>query len=111
MHTCFSSITEILERNAKSWPEDVALVEINPQELEARHTTWREYSLIESSPVEAFRSEISWRQFEEKANRFANFLLSRSFKRGDKIAILLMNCLEWLPIYFGILKAGCMAVP
>ena len=22
-----------------------------------------------------------------------------------------MNCLEWLPIYFGILKAGCLAVP
>ena len=29
----------------------------------------------------------------------------------DKVAILLMNCLEWLPIYFGILKAGAIAVP
>ena len=107
----WNSITEILERNAREWPNDVALVEINPQELEARHTTWREYSLIESSPIEAFRSEITWAEFDEKANRFANLLLARGFKRGDKIAILLMNCLEWLPIYFGILKAGCMAVP
>ena len=32
-------------------------------------------------------------------------------KKGDKVAILLMNCLEWLPIYFGILKAGAIAVP
>lgn len=107
----WNSITEILERNAREWPNDVALVEINPQELEARHTTWREYSLIEASPIEAFRSEITWVEFDEKANRFANLLLARGFKRGDKIAILLMNCLEWLPIYFGILKAGCMAVP
>ncbi len=106
-----NSITEILERNAREWPNDVALVEINPQELEARHTTWREYSLIESSPIEAFRSEITWAEFDEKANRFANLLLARGFKRGDKIAILLMNCLEWLPIYFGILKSGCLAVP
>ena len=105
------NITEILERNAAEWPYDVALVEINPQELESRHTTWREYSLIESSPVEAFRSEMTWREFDEKANRFANFLLSRGFRKGDKVAILLMNCLEWLPIYFGVLKAGCMAVP
>ena len=105
------NITEILEHNAKTWPDDVALVEINPQELESRHTTWREYSLIESSPVEAFRSEMTWREFNEKANRFANFLLSRGLKRGDKVAILLMNCIEWLPIYFGVLKAGCMAVP
>ena len=32
-------------------------------------------------------------------------------KKGDKVAILLMNCLEWLPIYFGILKSGATAVP
>ena len=105
------NITEILERNAAEWPEDVALVEINPQELESRHTTWREYALIESSPIEAFRSEMTWREFDEKANRFANFLLSRGFRKGDKVAILLMNCLEWLPVYFGILKSGCLAVP
>ena len=106
-----NSICDILERNAQEWPRDVALVEINPQELENRRTTWREYSLIESSPIEAFRSEMTWGDFNLKANRFANFLLSRGFKKGDKVAILLMNCLEWLPIYFGILKAGCLAVP
>ncbi len=105
------TIIEVLERNAREWPEDTALVEINPQELESRQTTWREYSLIESSPVDRFRSEITWSQFEERANRFANFLLSRGMTRGDKVAILLMNCLEWLPIYFGALKAGCLAVP
>ena len=109
--TDFRSIAEMLERNAAEWPNDVALVEINPQELENRRTTWREYSLIESSPIEAFRSEMTWREFDEKANRFANLLLTRGYRRGDKIAILLMNCLEWLPIYFGVLKAGCMAVP
>ena len=106
-----NNITEILERNAAEWPDDIALVEINPQELESRHTTWREYSLIEPSSLEAFRSTITWAEFDEKANRFANLLLSRGYKKGDKIAILLMNCIEWLPIYFGILKSGCMAVP
>ena len=104
-------ITDILERNAKAFGNDVALVEINPQELEKRHTTWKEYSLIEPSRIDAFRSEITWSEFDEKANRFANFLLTRQVKKGSKIAILLMNGLEWLPIYFGILKSGAMAVP
>ena len=31
--------------------------------------------------------------------------------KGTKVAILLMNCLEWLPIYFGILKTGAVAIP
>lgn len=104
-------ITEILERNAKLYGNDVALVEINPQELEKRHTTWREYSLIEPSRIDSFRSEITWEEFDRKANRMANFLLTRRVKKGTKVGILLMNCLEWLPIYFGILKSGAMAVP
>ena len=104
-------ITKILEQNAKLYGNDVALVEINPQELEKRHTTWREYALIEPSPTDTFRSEITWQEFDDKANRFANFLMTRHIRKGKKVAILLMNCLEWLPIYFGILKTGAMAVP
>ena len=104
-------ITDILEQNAKLYGNDVALVEINPQELEKRHTTWREYSLIEPSPTDTFRSEITWQEFNDKANRFANFLMTRHIRKGKKVALLLMNCLEWLPIYFGILKTGALAVP
>jgi len=49
------NIVSVLERNAREWPDDVALVEINPKNLEQHHTTWREYSLIVSSPIEKFR--------------------------------------------------------
>ena len=104
-------ITDILEQNARLYGNDTALVEINPQELENRHLTWKEYSLIEPSPTDSFRSELTWSEFDAKANRMANFLLARGIRRGTKVGILLMNCLEWLPIYFGILKSGAMAVP
>ena len=104
------NITEILERNAREWGDDVALVEIDTPD-DGKRRTWKESELVESVPDKAFRVEMTWREFDEKANRFANFLLSRGYRKGDKIAILLMNCLEWLPIYFGVLKAGCMAVP
>ena len=104
-------ITKLLEENAKKYGEDIALVEINPQQPEDRRITWKEYELIEPTPFVHYRREITWSVFDEKANRFANLLLSRGVKRGDKVAILLMNCLEWLPIYFGILKAGALAVP
>lgn len=104
-------ITQILEENCKKYGEDICLVEINPQQAEDRRITWKEYELIESSSFVPYRREITWNVFNEKANRFANLLLSRGVKKGDKVAILLMNCLEWLPIYFGILKTGALAVP
>ena len=104
-------ITELLERNAKEFGSETALVEINPEVREVRRVTWKEYDLIESAPTQAYRREITWSVFEEKANRCANLLLSRGIKKGDKVAILLMNGLEWLPVYFGILKTGALAVP
>ncbi len=104
-------ITKLLERNAELYGDDSALVEINPQIMEHSRVTWKEYSLIEANRLEPGRSEISWREFDKRANRFANLILSRGIKKGDKVAILLMNCLEWLPVYFGILKAGAIAVP
>ncbi len=104
-------ITDLLKRNAELYGSDVALVEVNPEISETRRITWKEYELIEPNPVSHYRREITWKVFDEKANRFANLLLERGVKKGDKVGILLMNCLEWLPIYFGILKAGALAVP
>ena len=104
-------ITEILERNCKLYGDEVCLVEVNPEIKENRRVTWKEYELIESNSPSYYRREITWNVFNEKANRFANLLIQRGIKKGDKVAILLMNCLEWLPIYFGILKTGALAVP
>jgi len=103
-------LPDILNRNAELYGEDVALVEINPDQRESRRT-WKEYDLIESGGDRPYRREITWRVFNEKANRFANLLLDIGDVKGKKVAILMMNCLEWLPIYFGVLKSGAIAVP
>ncbi|MBQ2815957.1 MAG: acyl--CoA ligase [Clostridia bacterium] len=104
-------ITEILQKNAELYTDDISLVEINPKLENNKNMTWREFSLTQSTAAETYRREITWGEFNKKANRFANLLLSRGIKRGEKVAILLMNCLEWLPIYFGILRTGALAVP
>ena len=78
---------------------------------DTRKTTWKEYDLVQQTSPVAYRREITWSVFDEKANRVANMLLSRGIKKGDRVAILMFNCLEWLPIYFGILKTGAIAVP
>ena len=104
-------ITDFLEKNAREYPNDVALVELNPEIKVPKLTTWKEYELIQPLSEVPYRTEITWSVFDEKANRVANFLIARGIVKGDKVAILLMNCLDWLPIYFGILKAGAIAVP
>ena len=106
-------ITELLERNAREFPEETALIEINPEhENSEGQSSWTEFALVEMNYQEnTYRRELTWQDFDCRANRFAHLLLANGVKKGDKVGILLMNCLEWLPIYFGILKAGALAVP
>jgi len=106
------TIVHLLERNAREYAKDVALVEINPEQPETRRATWHEFELVESTPrARHYRREITWEVFNEKANRLANMLQQNGIGKGKKVAILLMNCIDWLPVYFGILKTGALAVP
>lgn len=105
-------ITDILVRNVRLYGDEISLVELNPEAQEQQNgVKWSEYELIVTNPKASHRLEITWREFDDKANRLANLLLERGIKKGDKVAILMMNCLEWLPIYFGILKTGALVVP
>lgn len=82
-------ITEMLADNARRFGDEVALVERRDEG----------------------RRELTWKQFDADANRVANALLARGISRGDRVAILMTNRLEWLPIYFGVLRTGAWAVP
>ncbi len=103
-------ITDLLKDNANKFGSDVALVEVNPEKEQEKRVTWREYNLVEAENT-AFRRELTWSEFNLESNKVCSLLLDLGAKKGTKIGILLMNCIEWLPIYFGVLKAGCIAVP
>jgi len=104
-------ITDLLKRNAEKYGSEICLTEINLDLQDKHNVIWREFELIENSPAGEYHRQMTWRVFDEKANRMANLLIKRGIGKGDKVAILLMNCLEWLPIYFGILRSGAVVVP
>ncbi|MBN2239128.1 MAG: AMP-binding protein [Dehalococcoidales bacterium] len=84
-------ITDMLAGNAELYPDETALIEFRPDSH--------------------FRSEISWKEFDDNANRIANALLARGIQKEDKVIIWMMNSIHWLEIYFGILKTGAWVVP
>ncbi|MDP7524947.1 MAG: AMP-binding protein [Dehalococcoidales bacterium] len=85
------NISDMLTRNGRVFSEDIALIE--PK------------SGINS------RTAINWREFDEKANRFANALRDRGVSKGDKVIHWMMNSTDWLIAYFGIIRTGAWAVP
>src|SRR5262245_11494166 len=54
---------------------------------------------------------LTFREWDRRANQLANALVAIGLQRGDRVAILAYNCLEWMEIYIGLAKAGLVAVP
>jgi long-chain acyl-CoA synthetase len=85
LSTGFLALTEFIARNAAWYPEKAAVI------FEDR--------------------TLSWRDFNGRINSVANHLNRAGVTKGDRVAILSPNCLEYPEIMFGALKAGAVIVP
>jgi len=86
-----NTISEMLAQNARLYPYDIALIELKPSQN--------------------IRREITWKQFDDRANRIANALMGKGIGKGDKVMHWMMNSINWLEAYFGIIRTGAWAVP
>jgi len=86
-----TTISDMLAQNARLYPDDVALIELKPSQN--------------------IRKEITWKQFDERANRIANMLTDKEIGKDDKVIHWMMNSINWLECYFGIIRTGAWAVP
>lgn len=54
---------------------------------------------------------LTFRQWNARACRLANALLALGLNKGDRVAVLAYNCIEWGEIYAATAKSGLVAVP
>ncbi len=57
------------------------------------------------------RRALTFAQWNERASRLANGLLGLGLAKGDRVALLAHNCVEWMEIYVALARAGLVAVP
>ena len=54
---------------------------------------------------------LSYAQWNTRATQLANGLRGLGLQKGDKVALLAYNCIEWMEIYAALARAGLVAVP
>lgn len=57
------------------------------------------------------RRKLTFGQWHERATRLAAGLRGLGLQKGDRVALLAYNCLEWMEIYAALAEAGLVAVP
>jgi long-chain acyl-CoA synthetase len=78
-------IHHFLEHSAKKFPDKIALIHENVR--------------------------VTYAQINAKANRLAQWLINQGVEPGDRVALILENCLEYVISYYGGLKAGAVVAP
>ena len=58
-----------------------------------------------------YGKKISYRELKDQADRFATALCDLGVKKGDKVALFLLNCPQFVIAYLGALKAGAIITP
>ena len=57
------------------------------------------------------RRAMTFRQWNDRACRLANAFAALGLRKGDRVALLAYNCVEWMEMYVALAKAGLVAVP
>ena len=57
------------------------------------------------------RRSLSFAQWHARSEKLAAGLLSLGLKKGDRVALLAYNCIEWMEIYAALARCGLVAVP
>lgn len=78
-------LMDICRRNAKLYPNKMAIVF-----KDVRYT---------------------FKEFQERTNRLANALIDLGVQKGDRVAVLLNNCHQYVELYFAIPKCGAIITP
>jgi acyl-CoA synthetase (AMP-forming)/AMP-acid ligase II len=85
------NLVDLVYRNARTYPDRPAFVELRP--------------------VSRARKGVTWREFNERTNRFANALAGLGVKKGDRVLLFGRNSLHWLEAFFGVIKIGAWVTP
>lgn len=78
-------VHHFLEKSSEQFPEKIALIHENQR--------------------------ASYNKINALANRVARLLMDTGVTQGDRVVVMMDNCLEYVVSYYAILKAGAVAVP
>ncbi|MBS3732221.1 MAG: AMP-binding protein [Desulfobacterales bacterium] len=106
-------LQQVEKRWEKNWPGGMPR-EVQYPEGEILMTDYlrsRAQQIPDNPCVIYYGAEMTFRQLDDYSDRFAACLAGRGLEKGDRVAVFMPNCPQFLIAFYGILKLGCIHVP
>jgi fatty-acyl-CoA synthase len=73
----------------------------------------RKWSILEPKKKALYSEDhpLTYQELNHRTNQLCHLLLEIGIKKGDRIAVLLHNCHQYIEIFFGLSKIGAILVP
>src|SRR6478672_11137482 len=66
---------------------------------------------VEALVDEAAGRRFTYAELDARADRVAHVLLDQGLAKGDRVAVLLPNCHQFVEVFYGAARAGLVVVP
>ena len=80
---------------------------LNVADIVARHARL----IPDKLAVRDSQRSLTFREWDERADRLAKGLCSLGLSQGDRVALLAYNGVEWMEMYVALARVGLIAVP
>src|SRR5690606_33251034 len=106
-------LADVRARQAAVWPAEVPREVTYPFAEETLTDYLRNWAKARPDhPVIKFHgTSMTYAELDELSDRVAAYLAHRGLQRGDRVAVMLPNVPQFIVVFFGILKSGCVHVP
>lgn len=96
-----------------SWPTEI------PRKVEYAHgqvplteyLRWRAAIHGEKPVLHFYGTDVSYAQLDHECDAIAAYLIQQGVRPGDRVALVMQNCPQYLAAFWGTLRAGAVVVP
>jgi acyl-CoA synthetase (AMP-forming)/AMP-acid ligase II len=106
----FDRLNQLWEKN---WPSDLPKEPVYPfgQILLSEYLSKWAQKTPDRPCLIYYGTQLTFSELDDLSDRVAGFLAEQGLKKGDRVAVFLPNCPQFIISFFGIIKLGCVHVP
>lgn len=106
-------LADLKRRQDRAWPADVpkTLRYLHGEVPLTEYLRWRAETIGDKPAIAYYGGELTFAQLERATSALASFLIEQGVSTGDRVALMMQNCPQYIVAFWGVIKAGGVVVP